>query len=365
MRKLWIDNLRWFVVILVVVYHVFYMFNASGVFGGLPPFAERQPQDALLYLMYPWFMVVLFLVAGMSARYALQSCSTRQFSKSRTTKLLVPSTIGLLVFYWIVGYFNMKGAGGSFGDAPIPAPVRWLIFALSGTGPLWFIQELWLLSMLLLLVRKLDSRDAFYSRCGTFFSTTLGAALLLIIGVLLLWGASATVVYSNGLLMLYRPTFYLVPFLLGYFIFASEAVIEKLAQYWVLLAALFAIMAVIFILKWYPENYTSEECLRHLTTNAFAWIGSLAMIAVFKRWFDTRRTRFAGYMTRSSFGIYCLHYLPLVVGAYYLKQTALSPWIIYTLLLIAVPLASLAMWEIISRIPLLRWCVLGIKKQRK
>ena len=35
MRKYYLDNIRWITVIIVVIYHVFYMYNAEGVLGGL------------------------------------------------------------------------------------------------------------------------------------------------------------------------------------------------------------------------------------------------------------------------------------------------------------------------------------------
>jgi acyltransferase family len=38
-------------------------------------------------------MVLLFVVAGMSARYSLQKRSNKEFLKERVTKLLVPSTL--------------------------------------------------------------------------------------------------------------------------------------------------------------------------------------------------------------------------------------------------------------------------------
>ena len=72
MRKPYLDNLRWAAVVLVMLYHVIYMFNASGVAGSTGHFAEVQPQDALMPAVYPWFMVLLFVIAGISARYALQ-----------------------------------------------------------------------------------------------------------------------------------------------------------------------------------------------------------------------------------------------------------------------------------------------------
>jgi len=107
MRKVYLDNIRWATVLLVIVYHVFYMFNAAGVLGGVGSFNAVQYQDALLYFVYPWFMVLLFVIAGMSARYALEKVSGKEFLRRRTWKLLVPSTLGVFLYQWIaVGYFN-------------------------------------------------------------------------------------------------------------------------------------------------------------------------------------------------------------------------------------------------------------------
>ena len=47
MRKTYIDNIKWITVVLVVVYHVIYMFNGVTTYGVIGPFSEFQPQDVL------------------------------------------------------------------------------------------------------------------------------------------------------------------------------------------------------------------------------------------------------------------------------------------------------------------------------
>ncbi len=79
MRKIYLDNIRWTTVLLVVIYHVFYIFNSVGVPGGLGSFSDLQYQDVILYFVYPWFMILLFTVAGMSAKYALDVKSKKEF----------------------------------------------------------------------------------------------------------------------------------------------------------------------------------------------------------------------------------------------------------------------------------------------
>ena len=156
MRKLYIDNIRWITVVLVVLYHVIYMFNGIETFGVIGPFSDVQYQDAFQYIVYPWFMLLLFAVSGMSARYELVRRSEKEFIKKRTGKLLVPSTLGLLVFWWILGYYNLLIGGGLEQMAAVPKPVLFIIMAVSGIGPLWYIQMLWIFSVLLIWVRRVE-----------------------------------------------------------------------------------------------------------------------------------------------------------------------------------------------------------------
>ena len=158
MRKHYLDNIRWLTVVLVVFYHVLYMYNAEGVAGGLGKITHLQIQYYDLYLnfVYPWLMPILFIVSGISSRLYLESHSNREFIRSRTTKLLVPSTIGLFVFQFIQGYINMSLSNALDQMAEASWFVKYLIMAISGQGVLWFAQMLWLFSVILVGVRKLE-----------------------------------------------------------------------------------------------------------------------------------------------------------------------------------------------------------------
>jgi len=89
MRKTYLDNIRWITVVIVVIYHVIYMFNGVTTYGVIGPFGGNQPQDTFLYIVYPWFMLLLFVVSGMSARFELEHISTKEFVRKKTRRLLV------------------------------------------------------------------------------------------------------------------------------------------------------------------------------------------------------------------------------------------------------------------------------------
>lgn len=70
---------------------------------------------------------------------------------------------------------------------------------------------------------------------------------------------------------------------------------------------------------------------------------------------------------KKSWGIYVFHYLPLACVAYYLRCFAseLPAGIVYIVVGISAFAGALLLYEIISRIPIIRWCVLGLKKEKK
>lgn len=371
MRKHWLDNLRWVTVLLVLFYHVIYFYNNKGVFGGIGGFGPYpefpQYQDVVMYILYPWFMPLLFLLAGVSARYALEKYSSREWFKARTRKLLVPGTIGLFVFHWMVGYFNSLGAGAD-ALAAIPQPVRYIIWALTGIGPLWFIQLLWVLSLLLLLVRRLDKADKFYLWCGKVFGGAKGIVWIIMLGVLY-WLAEQVLVRNpdpqgmDGLLNLYKPVFYLVVFLMGYFVFSLDAVQETLKKAWIPLLACAVVAGGVLIGTTFGECNTTPEYMASPLSCLYGWLACLALIGWFQACFN-RTSAFAGYMTRSSYGLYIVHYLVVAALGWQLKMhTQLPAWAIYVILTVAVFTLSPLLYELLRRIPFVRWAVLGEKKR--
>ena len=100
-----------------------------------------------------------------------------------------------------------------------------------------------------------------------------------------------------------------------------------------------------------------------ITYILYPWFMMLAMLGCFKSWFDST-SPFATYMSRSSFGIYVVHYLVIVSLGYMMKvYTTLSPFAMYIILLVAVLTLSPLLYEILRRIPFIRWCVLGVNKK--
>ena len=354
MRKTYIDNIRWITVVLVVIYHVIYMFNGVTTFGVLGPFSDHQPQDMYQYIVYPWFMLLLFTISGMSSRFYLENHTDKEFLKGRTRKLLVPSTIGVLVFGWVLGYYNTMIGGGFDGIAHLPKPITFLILCASGIGVLWYIQVLWLYSLLLVLIRKFE-KDRLYDLCAK------ANVPVLIVLTALIYGAAQ--VLNTPMIVVYRFGIYGAGFFIGYFVLSHEEVMERVERSRIILIALAAASGIAFTaMFWGKAPYPEHVVLDTLMCNVYAWMGVLGILAFMKRWGGFSNP-FSEWMRGKSWGLYVFHYLFIAMTAWYLHLYAqdLNPVIVYLLTAVAGFAGSFALYEIISRIPVLRWCILGIK----
>lgn len=358
MRKLYLDNIRWITIVLVVIYHVIYMFNGVQPFGVVGPFKDVQYIDAYMYLVYPWFMALLFVVAGMSSRFYLDSHTDKEFMRDRTRKLLVPSTIGLFIFGWVQGYYNtMIGGGGEdILGGPMPGFVKYIILSISGTGVLWFIQILWVFSVLLILIRKFE-KDRLYN-----LGEKANIVFLLVFSVVIFGSAQ---ILNTPIVTVYRFGIYGVCFFIGYFVFAHGSVVDKISRWNIPLAIAAIILGVTYTVLYFGENYAVEPYINNALACFFAWFAILAILSNMSK-YGNKSNAFSMFMTRKSWGLYVFHYLPIsIVGLWYKQvQPEIPAALVYIIALVMAFVGAYILNEIISRIPVIRWCVLGIRRKK-
>lgn len=354
MRKYYIDNIRWLTVVLVVVYHIIYLFNSIPATKVLEPFSQVQYQDSLIYILHPWFMVLLFIVSGMCSRYYLEQKSVRDFISSRTRKLLVPSTLGLIVFQWLQGYINLT-IGGAVDNIPKPAVFFVMLFA--GIGVLWYIQLLWLFSMLLVLIRKVEK-----GRLTDFFDHLKLHPLFFVALGFVVWGAAQFL--NAPVVTVYRFGIYGFVFFLGYYLFSQERVTDILVRYVLPLGVVSLGLMVANVLVHFGQNYADKPVVNSPLSVTYAWFVCLFVLGFMKKYGNTK-TALTDFMNKQSWGLYVFHYLPLsFCGMLLVKYTNLPVVVIYLLTGLTAFTGAYLLNEIISRIPLLRWCVLGIRQKK-
>lgn len=348
MRKYYLDNMKWFIILLVPVFHVVSVFGSKGMMSVNEPGIAAL--DSIGYMLYPWFMCCLFVAAGVSAKHALETRDRKAFLKERVSKLLLP----LVSYTVLVGPFaaelSFKANRLDKTLAALPAPVIVLIKIVSGMGPSWFLLQLLLISLVLVLILKLDKKQKL-TEWGA--KCSLPVLLLFYFPVLL----AAQLLYVT---YTYRNMLYLLLFLMGYAVFSHDSVIKTLAKYApALLAAGLALGAVQTCRCW---GKVYQTVVNDWVVMLYTWVMMLAVFGCFARFFD-RQNRFTARMTGLSFGIYLFHYVPLIYIAYFLSAKCRFPYAVNYLLTLAGTLAcAVLLTVVVTRIPGLN-VLFGLKRQ--
>jgi len=348
-RKYFIDNVRSITVIVVIVYHVAYLFNSAGVVSnigetGIPAF------DTLCYFVYPWLMTIMFLVAGISARYALQKRTIKQFLKERARKLLVPFLGGIFMLSWITGWITVQYYPIFTGN-DVPVFIKYFAFCTIGMGPLWFNFELLIVSMVLLIFYKIDKNDRITVLAGR-------ANIFILLSLFLpFWGSSFLL--NTPLITVFRNGIYLFVFLTGYYFFSQDKIIEILAKFRFPLLAVGIILGIIEVCYFYRKDFADYSFLQHPLTNIYSWIMMMAILGCSQKYFN-KTNRLMDYIKSRSFFWYLCHYPIMVFTAYILCSVFKLPMIYnYILLLILAFGVTIIFSEITRLIPVLKYLLFG------
>ncbi|PKL57946.1 MAG: hypothetical protein CVV34_04880, partial [Methanomicrobiales archaeon HGW-Methanomicrobiales-5] len=352
-RLHFIDNLRWMSILMLFPFHTAFIF-CTGWYGYyvLSDFPSTAAH-CLTVSVEPWIMPLLFLIAGVSTKFALEKRSPRMYLKERVTKLLVPFLAGLVLVCPVIAYYALKfhtGYTGSFAGAfvhffssilTIQDPPNGMTGDFS-VDHLWFILFLFIFSVvalgMILLIRRHAGLPLNPDTMG------LPILVLLFIPVWLLNGVGFLV---TG----YSFMAYFALFLIGYYLFSMDFVLAKLEEYWAVLLSAWIILTIgvmgtYGIILGHDEVFWGNSALYVLT----GWIGVLALMGAGRHLLDRTNT-VAAYMGAASYPVYILHQAILVAIAYYVLMFAIPPALQFLAIVILSILLTFACYEIIRRIP--------------
>ncbi len=337
-RKTYLDNLRALTILLLFPFHTFMIYNNWG-----EPFyvhgAELVVPSVINHVLWVWMMPLLFAVAGISSRYALQKRSAAQYAKERVQKLLVPLVFGILLLLPVQSYIAGLYHGGSSGYLGYFTKLTDFT-GYDGAftpGHLWFILFLFAISMLslpfMVLYRKRGN--------GTLGAKTPLAALMLM-GILPCLGNVLFDISGKS------PTEYLAYFLLGYFFLASDAVQQKFITHRFMLLGISIVASGL--------SLYFDELLFELAS----WLAVLAVLGLAGQYLGGDG-RVMGYLVKSSFGVYLFHQTWIVVAGYFVLKLTDNYWLQIPLILFFTVFLTFLSYEIARRVPPLRW-MLGLKR---
>lgn len=343
MRKLYIDNLRNFTILLLFPVHTFMIWNDFGT-GFYIWQGESRIFSTLIVLVNPWFMPILFVLAGMSAHYALEKRTVKQFVKQRFNKLFIPFLGGVLFLVPIQTYYARRFSGsydGGFFDNLIYFFTHLTDFSgYDGAftpGHLWFILFLFLISLISLVPFHFLPYEKLKKRIERI--PVLGI-LALFIPVWLMYYLGNFGGFSIGK--------NLALYLIGYYMLCNDTVLEKLEKNIAWLAGLCLVGTIVLVVCYYRFAYYGD-----LWINYIGWNTILVWIVCGRKYLN-RKTKWTEYFNQASYPIYILHQSILVMLAYYVVQ--LCPYRILQAFIICLGsfIGTVLAYHLVKRVPIVR-----------
>lgn len=355
-RKYFLDNLRWMAILLLFPFHAAQIWS-GGEYSG---FYIWSHTNTFLYVfstaVYPWYMTLLFTIAGISSKNSLQKRTDKQFVIERTRKLLVPFFFGVLVLVPIMTYIAevfFNGYTGSYIQQYVLFFTK--VSDLTGyhggfaLGHFWFLLYLFIISLAALLIIRLQEK--YFPK----FQVRSISYLFIIFLFVPEW-------ICQYVLNIAGKSFgqFIILYLFGYYILSEEIILQKIKQYRYISLALFTATGCIYTYLYCFENLRNEWMTGLYVF--YGWMGIITLLGIGQSKLNFHN-QLSHYLTRRSFPVYILHMPVLVVvGFYVLKFPIGVAGQFLTIVLISSVLTFL-IYEIIKRVPVLRF-FLGISKQK-
>jgi len=353
MHKHYIDNLRWAAILLLIPYHAAMAWNVWGEPNYIY-FESNKFISSVIVFLSPYFMPVLFLLAGISTKFALRKRTIKQYITERIKKLLIPFITGTLLLMPIMTYIADKFNFGYNGNLFQHYGIFFTKFTdLTGAdggfslGQFWFILYLFIISIISVGITALQKKaiPEKDKNVPLWLICVLGLPLPLL-SELLSIGGKSLIEYT-----------YL--FLVGYYIFSNDNVISKIEKYkwFFLFAGLTAAILNVYLFIW---SASRQPLLNNIAEFAAEWFMIIALLGISKGNLNFS-SKLTVYMSQRSFAFYILHFIWVVLFQYFMAFVCLNN----TVLLYIVPIilaygTTFLCCEICIRIPFI-CSLMGIK----
>ena len=324
------DWLRTLAVLGIVIYHTLLPFASAAWF-----IRNDERSDllmAVISVLQTFGLPVLFIVAGASAGFALQTKSVRAFLTERTARLLVPFVVGSMLMGPPVGYLSGIHNGtwsGSFLEF-LPAYPRIVLdynpnAGLSPVLLLAFGMHLWFLAWLFLYAALAAPIFAFLSSSRGWSSVNALARLARRRGTTLLFAAPITLpvlgLYAHGVpghWDWWAFGWFGVVFVVGYLLYCDDRLVAAARRDMVpaLVVGVLgsAALSALDFSHWAasPHSYDATYFLMISLFGITGWAWTLALLGIGMRVGFMQRPLLA-YAGKATLPLYILHY-PIVVA---------------------------------------------------
>lgn len=350
-RLLYIDNIRVFLTVLVILHHLMIVYSGNGSW-----IYNENLQDAVTSTVGRWFCSVnqsffMGLFLFISAYFVPGSYDRKgpgRFLVERLIRLGIP----LAVYGWVIRPLWI------YQTWSLPGPFwTWYrgeyfrVFGYIGGGPLWFIEVLLIFACFYALYRAFKPHPVEEIPAARFprdraillFAFLLGIASFIV----RIWFPQNTSIAELNLQLANFPQ-YIALFVLGLMAYPRNwlaALPERTARRWMLVAVVLSALPLLVGFQRNPQAGRGTQLMFGLLSawwEAFMCVGMcIAVVHMFRRYAD-RQGQIAGWFSRTAYTAYLIHEPVITSMALAVAGLALYPLLKFALMgLVSVPLIFL------------------------
>jgi len=327
-RLLYIDNLRFSLIVLVILHHISVSYGGSGDVG-----IKEVATDAISPILFTifnainqsYFMNLFFLLSGFFLFSSLIKKGDIKFTKDRLIRLGIPLIFYTIIIAPLISYFVINFAReDSVGFIEIMT--LWFRAPYWDVGPLWFVETLLIFSGIYLLVRMFSKndivlfKDKFPSSLSILFMILLLGALTFLVRTYYPIGE-----YFHVFQIAYFPT-YVFSFYIGITAYKMNWFTNlpiKQAKFWKIIAIIIILVLPTVMgiglamgqstdITAYLGGFTGQSLfLSFWETIAFFSI-VISLLFIFQKKFD-KQGPIAKWAAPNFYGAYILHMLVITI----------------------------------------------------
>ncbi|WP_019960361.1 acyltransferase family protein [Woodsholea maritima] len=366
-----LDALRVIAFGLLIFYHVG-MAYVSWDWHVKSGFASEQG-EALMRLLNPWRLSLLFFISGVAASYLLAKLGAAKFGLSRGWRLFVPLVFGMVTIVAPQTYFQLRQAG-------LIEPGFWAFYGDYLQGPkiegittptwnhLWYVAYLWVFCLLTALgagIVALFNR-VFPSQTREIEAQPARAAVWSVVIPLIpllwvRWGLTPYFPTTHNLVSDWANLTHMAV------MFVSGLALARYRPFWLgvdkvrwPVTVLTLGLGVILTFAWSNWDWVAAEdgpvlLLSRIGRVVYTWSAIVTLLAWARIWF-TNPHAIITYLNKRVFALYIFHQTITVVLVYILAQYDWIPSKLgeFSLVLVATALGSWILAEIVSHVPFAR-----------
>ena len=374
-RRYDLDWLRVILFGLLVPFHALIGFVSYGtdIYGYQNPETAGWFAELLIYFSHAWRLPALFMISGMGSCILFRSRGAKGFLKNRVIRLLIPLLVGSFLWNSIYGYHRVLVDGYDLGFWHY-----WMWWIenpkFSHVRHLWFLVNLLISCVIAIpafIYLSKPVRARFLAKAGLPLTF-----LAMLVTELLLKPLDGNV---RGIS--FQSVIFFLFYLLGFWTQAQGSwvwnVLRSKRRHLLIASCCNFLLLSLFLGAyesdigstnlliaggWYNNGWAFQSPVTAgyslvYTTNSLLWC-----LTVFG--FGYHHLNHPGpvleFLNRAVYPFYIFHFIVMMVGLYYLRLIVM-PWFIgFLLLVVGTYLATLAIFLIFDRFPLIGWAV-GIK----